>query len=141
MEKSKIFFTASALNIGQKQSHFLKDLEITYKSIFLSAQSDNIKQVKKKKKKKKKNWKTRKYFFTVLGLDIDRKQSDFLNGLEITYQSRFLSARSDNIKLIKKNEKYGKVENMFLRRWLWISVRCSHIFLKVLKLPISPNGA
>ena len=76
--------------------------------------------------------------FMALGLDIGRKWSHFLKGLEITYQSIFLSDRSDNIKSVKKNKaKYGRIKNIFLRRWVWISVRCSHIFLKVLKLFIN----
>ena len=57
--------------------------------------------------------------------------------LNVYFNIKFYS-RSDNIKWVKKNkEKYGKIENIFLRRWVWISVRCSHIFLQVLKLPIN----
>ena len=94
-------------------SHHLKGLEITYQSIFLSVRSDNIKSVKKKKIMK--NMKNQKYFFTALGLDIGRKESHFLKGLEITYQFIFLSAQSDNIKSVKEDkEKYGKIENIFL---------------------------
>ena len=36
-----------------------------------------------------------------------------------------------NIKSVEKNkEKYGQIENIFLRRWVWISVR-SHITLNI----------
>ena len=42
-------------------------------------------------------------------------QVHILKGLEITYQFIFLSARSVNIKSVKKKnkEKYGKIENFF----------------------------
>ena len=67
-----------------------------------------------------------------------RKKLHFLKGFEITCKSIFLSARSNNIKMLKRNkEKYGKLENIFLRLWVWISVGSSHIFLKVLNLPIN----
>ena len=46
MEKSRrLYNTSLGLEIGLKASDFLKGLEIPYLSIFLSAQSDNIKSV------------------------------------------------------------------------------------------------
>ena len=49
------------------------------------------------------------------GLDIGQKLAYFLEGLEIIYQSIFLSVWSDNVKWVKKKEKYGKIgNNVFL---------------------------
>ena len=65
--------------------------------------------------------------------------SHHLKGLEITYQYICLSSQSDNIESVKKRKEiYGKIENIFFRRRVWISVGSSHIFLKALKLPINP---
>ena len=91
------------------------------------------------KKIKKNMEKSNFFFFSLPGLDISRMWEHFLEGLEITYLSIFLSARSDNIKPVKKNkEKCGKIENIFLRRWVYMSVKTSHVFLKDLKLPVYP---
>ena len=37
---------------------------------------------------------------------------------------------------LKKKEKSGKIQDMFLRRLVYMSVKSSHVFLKILKLPI-----
>ena len=58
-----------------------------------------------------------KFLFFVT-MNISRKSSDFLKVLEITYQSIFLSAQTIILSRLKKiKKKYGKIENIFLRRW------------------------
>ena len=57
-----------------------------------------------------------KIFFYSIGFGYRSEVVTFFKGLEITYQSIFLSTRSNNIKLVKKNkEKYGKIEDICLR--------------------------
>ena len=63
----------------------------------------------------------------------------FSQGLKITYESIFLSARSiilSRLKKIKKNMEKSKI--IFFCLWVWISVGSSHIFLMILKLLIIP---
>ena len=66
-----------------------------------------------------------KFLFNVAGgFGYRSEVITFSKGLEITYQSIFLSAWSDNIKSVKKNkEKCGKIESFVFRRHVWISVK------------------
>ena len=49
--------------------------------------------------------------------------------VSIRYLFIFLPAQSDDIKsIIKNKEKYGKIENNFFRRWIWISIRSKPVF-------------
>ena len=89
---------ALGLDIGRKQSHFLKGLEIANQFISLFGRSDKFKLVNKNKEK---CGQIENIFYGVR-LDIGRKYSHFLKSLEIMYQSIFLSVRSDNIKPVKK---------------------------------------
>ena len=103
----------------------------------MSARSDNIQTVKKNKEKYGKIENIFLWVLFALGLDIGQKKLHFLKGLEITYQSIFLSIRSDNVKSVKKNkEKYEKIQIFVFCRHVWISVESCQIFLKVLKLTI-----
>ena len=54
-----------------------------------------------------------KVIFFALDLDIGQKWVHFLRCLEITYQSILLSARSDNIKPVKKIKKNTQKLNKF----------------------------
>ena len=76
-------------------------------------------------------------FFLSPGLHIGRVYAHFLKEIEITYQFIFLSARSCNIKSVKKIKKNMKKSNFFFRRQVCISPGCQRIFLKDLKLSIN----
>ena len=51
-----------------------------------------------------------KFIFSLPGLDICRMLSHFIKGLKITYQSIFLSARSDNVKSVKRIMKKNRYQ-------------------------------
>ena len=79
-----------------------------------------------------------KFLFILAVFGYRSEVVTFFEGLEITYQSIFLFARSHNTMSVKKNiEKYRKIEIFVFCRRLWISVESSQILLKVLKLPIN----